>query len=513
MTYLVIAAIAGAVLLYVPGKILEQYNAVSQSGPVAQTLFVVAVSVGAILFFGAFATVFYRLYRNSKLKKQRQDDRNKAPSELTSTQKQSEFEDNLELVRKMGDEAGDQNLKFRIEPLVRDLEEKDRERKLEIVAFGSISSGKSSVLNLLAGRNAFKTDAKGGTTVERNSIPWPGQDQVFLVDTPGLGEIDGEEHVNVAAEAARDADIVLLVVDGPIRDHEFNLLENLASMEKRVLICINKSDWFKPEDREKLRKQILEQTRKYVQPEDVVFVQAKPVERVRQIVDSQGNATEETVTVEPDIEQLAERMLNVIQRDGRDLLLANLLLQSRGIVENAKKDLEKALYLAAIHIVDRYMWTVGGVTAANPFPILDLAAGCAINTKMVMDLAKVYQQNIDLETVTNLIGQMGKTLITTISTNTTGPIIAAAVGSMLKTVPGIGTVAGGAVQGLAQAIVTRWIGLVFVDYFRNEMQQPEGGITALAREKWNMITSVNELRKIVKQARESNHLDSNNHSS
>lgn len=499
--YLVLAAIAGTVLMYVPGKILEQYRAVSDSGPVAQTLYVVAVSVGAALTLGALGIVFYRLYRNTRLKQKRIEDRNRNPSELSSSQKQSEFDDNLDMIRQMGEDAESEELKSEIEPLVRELEEKHREKKLEIVAFGSISSGKSSVLNLLAGRDAFKTDAKGGTTIHRNEIPWPGQDQVFLVDTPGLGEVDGEEHVHVAAESAKDADIILVVVDGPLREHEFSLLERLAAMEKRALICVNKSDWFKPEDRAKLVDQIKEQTKDFVAGDDVVFVQAKPVERVRHHIDANGKTVEERVEVDPDIQQLAKRMLNVVKRDGSDLLLANMLLQSRGIVEQAKQAVEKALDQTARGIVDRYMWTAGGVAAASPFPIIDLAAGCAVNTKMVMDLAKVYQQSIDLETVTNLMGQMGKTLLTTISTNTTGPLIAAAVGSMLKTVPGIGTVAGGAVQGIAQAVVARWIGYVFIDYFKNEMQTPEGGMAALARNKWNMLTSVNELRKLVKEAR------------
>ena len=500
LMYLVLAAIAGTVLIYVPGKILEQYQAVSESGTVASVLYIIAVSVGCVLFFGAFGLVFYRIYRNTKLKQKRLEERNKNPSELSSSQQKSELDENMDMVRKMQESAKD-DMQSEIEPLVRDLEEKDREKKLEIVAFGSISSGKSSVLNLLAGRDAFRTDAKGGTTMTRNEIPWPGQDQVFLVDTPGLGEVDGEEHIHIAASSAKDADIVLVVVDGPLREHEFTLLEKLAAMEKRALICVNKSDWYKPEDREKLIGQIKEQTKDFVEGEDVVFVQAKPVDRIRHHIDSDGNTVEERVTVDPDIEQLAKRMLNVVRRDGSDLLLANMLLQSRGIVEKAKQAVERALDETAKGIVDKYMWTAGGVAAASPFPIFDLAAGCAVNTKMVMDLAKVYQQSIDLDTVTNLLGQMGKTLLTTISTNTTGPIVAAAVGSLLKTVPGIGTVAGGAVQGIAQAIVARWIGYVFIDYFKNEMQQPEGGMAALARSKWDMVTSVVELRKLVKQSR------------
>ena len=56
----------------------------------------------------------------------------------------------------------------------------------------------------------------------------------------------------------------------------------------------------------------------------------------------------------------------------------------------------------------------------------------------------------------------------------------------------------GALQGLVQALVTRWIGRVFCDYFRGEMQQPTSGWAGLAREKWNEVTRPAELAQLVK---------------
>ena len=38
-----------------------------------------------------------------------------------------------------------------------------------------------------------------------------------------------------------------------------------------------------------------------------------------------------------------ERMMSIVERDGRDLLLANLLLQSRGLVDEAKERVLAAL--------------------------------------------------------------------------------------------------------------------------------------------------------------------------
>ena len=53
-----------------------------------------------------------------------------------------------------------------------------------------------------------------------------------------------------------------------------------------------------------------------------------------------------------------------------------------------------------------------------------------------------------------------------------------------------------------QALITRWIGAIFIEYFRNEMQEPPGGLAALAREQWQKVTSVAEIRKLVAAARD-----------
>ena len=50
--------------------------------------------------------------------------------------------------------------------------------------------------------DVFATDLKGGTTINRQEVPWPTADRVTLVDTPGLAEVDGADHIAVAAEAA-----------------------------------------------------------------------------------------------------------------------------------------------------------------------------------------------------------------------------------------------------------------------------------------------------------------------
>ena len=194
-------------------------------------------------------------------------------------------------------------------------------------------------------------------------------------------------------------------------------------------------------------------------------------------------------------------MLAIIQRDGRDLLLANLLMQSRGLVDDAKERVLAALDERAEGIVRKYMWAAGSATAVNPIPILDLAGGSAITIKMVLDLAQVYRQNVDTDTVVNILAQLGKNLIAMIGAAAATPALIAAVGTVIKTVPGVGTIAGGLLQGSVQALVTRWIGRVFCEYFRNEMQPPPGGLAELARRKWTEVTRAEEIRKLVTSGR------------
>src|ERR1043165_7721752 len=132
-----------------------------------------------------------------------------------------EFDANLEASREVA-AAGriTPQLQAEISKQVEELQAKRESRQLEIVAFGTISSGKSSLLNALAGRSVFRTNVVGGTTVAKSEIPWPAGDRIVLVDTPGLAEVRGESRAAESAEAAKDADLVLFVVDGPLKAYE-----------------------------------------------------------------------------------------------------------------------------------------------------------------------------------------------------------------------------------------------------------------------------------------------------
>jgi len=487
-------AIAGLLLIYLPGAVVEQADRARQFGTFWLVVYLVVVLSGILLFFGATGRVVYLLYGRTKAKEQRLERRDKSPSQLSGSERAVQIRENLAEIERV--RSGLQaEVREQLEPLWQDFQEKQGGQRLEIVAFGSISCGKSSLLNALAGRAVFATDVRGGTTVRRNDIQWPGDQHVILVDTPGLGEIDGAEHVQAAAQAAENADVVLVVVDGPLRDSEFRLIQVLQKMEKRLLVCLNKADWYSAEDQAKLREQLAAQTGSTVAVEDILAVQAASGYRLRYRVTTSGETSEEVVPLAASIENLTRRLTEVVRRDGKELLLANLLLQSRGLLEQAKQRAAESLDKQAWGIIDR--WALGaGAMAALPFPVVDIAAGVAINTKMVVDLAKVYQQEIDLNSASLLLGKLATNLVGILGTTA----VVGGVSSLLKAVPGV-NLAGSLAQACVQLLLTRWIGVVFMEYFKNEMREPVGGLAGLAKREWQKMTTLAELKKLVEMAR------------
>lgn len=496
---LVAICVAGYLLRSLVPNVLAEYEQASRVAPVWGYLYlaIVGISGGAFVLLAGWAV--WTLLSNSRAKAERRTAGARNPSQMSERERQSEIESHFTEGRTLADDATlSPEAREPIRRSLEALEAKFEKQRLEIVAFGTVSSGKSSVLNALAGREVFRADARGGTTVNRNEIPWPGADEVVLVDTPGLAEINGPEREELAKRSARDADLVLFVVDGALKDFEFSFLETLAAMEKRIVLCLNKEDWFKPADRDLLLGQIADQVRRFVPRENVVALRARPASRVRTRVLSDGSESEEAVEVDSDIRALADRMRAIVSRDGRDLLLANLLLQSRGLVAEAKAQVQTELDARAAQIVDRSMWQAGAAAALSPLPVIDLAAGLGITSHMVLQLARVYRQKIDLDTVTRLLAELGKQLLSVAGANVAAPMAASGIASLLKTVPGIGTITGGVLQGLVQVLVTRWIGNVFIEYFRNEMRAPPTGWASLARAKWDEVTRPEELARLVK---------------
>jgi small GTP-binding protein len=494
-------AVAGYALVDLLPHIAAQYERLSASSRTLGSAYLVSVVVGGLVLTCAVGLLAFQPRARSRAGRGKRPPGGADVYKLADHEKPHVIEELLgdadqyvaggHLPSEVQDELGDK---------IAAIHDKLDSGALHIVAFGTVNSGKSALLNTIAGREVFASAVVGGTTIRRAEVPWDSEDRVVLVDTPGLGEDRDIDHERIAREQAMDADLILFVLDGAMKDLEHRVLGELARVKKPMVICLNKADWYTDADRELLLGQIREYVAPFIKPDDVVAVRTRSASRTRIRVGRDGSEVEETVTLDPDIEPLRLRLQGALSgRQG--LLLNNLLERAQRVLLEARERSRAHLDGAAWEVVNRYMWQAGAAAAISPMPILDIVAGLGFTTKMVLDLAAVYRQTVDLDAARTLIGELGKGALGILGANLATPTVGALTASLLKTVPGVGTLVGGAAQGFIQALLVRWIGTVFIEYFRKEMAGTDG-LAELARRKWREVTQPSALADLARVANE-----------
>ena len=122
---------------------------------------------------------------------------------------------------------------------------------LVVVVFGTGSSGKTSLIRSLLGETVGSVEPAMGSTRASHAYRLPMADLgrgVRLVDTPGILESgdQGQRREDLARRKAVQADLLLFVVDGDLRDSELRMVQLLLSLDKRLLLVLNKCDLLGP---------------------------------------------------------------------------------------------------------------------------------------------------------------------------------------------------------------------------------------------------------------------------
>ena len=263
---------------------------------------------------------------------------------------------------------------------------------IHLAVFGRVSTGKSSLLNALIGKETFTVSPLHGETRFSSMQPWYEVEEggVYLIDTPGLDEAGGEERESLAREVTQRADLVLFVIDGDMTETELASLRTLLAEGRPVLVVLNKADLFTGTEKERLLAAIRRRTEGLIDPEHVVAVAAQP--RPQLVIEKDAAGVEHTSERprEPDIELLRVRLWDILDAEGKTLAALNASLFAADLSDQVGQRIMAARREVADKLVHTYCVGKGVAVALNPVPIADLFAAAFIDVGMVVHLSKVY---------------------------------------------------------------------------------------------------------------------------
>ena len=209
------------------------------------------------------------------------------------------------------------------------LEEKLDKSAIAIAVFGMVSRGKSSLINALLGQKLSETSATHGTTKDVAVYAWDagGKIQLRLIDTQGIDEIGGEIRGELALKSAKQADLILFVIAGDMTRLEQEAITNLQKSYKPILLIFNKTDLYPECDRYAIHQALQNiEMQKLISPQEIVLTSAEPKPfKVRLQYSDGRDSLEVWEQPKPHIQSLKERILDLLNTEGKELLAMNVL--------------------------------------------------------------------------------------------------------------------------------------------------------------------------------------------
>ncbi|MCC5634339.1 DUF697 domain-containing protein [Nostoc sp. CHAB 5844] len=279
----------------------------------------------------------------------------------------------------------------------------------------------------------------------------------FQETAPLFRETTDKSDTAVLAEVSK-SDVVLFLTNGDLTDTEFQTLQQLKAANHSTILVFNKQDQYLADE----RASVLLSLQQRIQS-NVVATAVSPIPIKVRKHETDGSVQEWMEQPAPDIAQLTQQLSAVLAQQGQKLVWTTTMRKALALKAEAKNWLNKTRCDRATPVIEQYQWIAAATAFANPVPALDILATATINAQMVMDLGNIYQQKLSLEQAQTVVGTMVSLMLklglVELSTK--------AVSSVLKS-NAITFVAGGLVQGVSAAYLTRVAGLSLVEYFAQQ---------------------------------------------
>ncbi|MGA2940588.1 MAG: GTP-binding protein [Xanthobacteraceae bacterium] len=380
---------------------------------------------------------------------------------------QSILPDTVEALRRLSaDDRLRPQERAAVEKEMHDIEEftsKLENGRLEITAFGEVGSGKSALLNALAGEKIFTVSAEHGSTDKVSKSGFKNT-KLVLVDTPGINEAAGELRGKLAEETVRYTDLVLFVADGDLNRVEVDAFKQLSDLHKPMLLVVNKADLYGPGQIREISESILRKVGNRLGAADIVFASAAPKEAEREIHKADGTIEVVTFQPKPKIEALEARMLEILDREGKAIIALNASLFASDVSDRIKELKQYVRGKEVARLINYFMLGKALVVGVTPVPVFDILGGMAIDAVMVQRIGAIYGTEFSLKNAQSMVLEILRAWGLTAAAEY-GLHVAA---DLLRTVTfGTSTVITAVPQGLAAAWSTYVVGNAANIYFRD----------------------------------------------
>jgi len=272
---------------------------------------------------------------------------------------------------------------------------------VRIAVFGLVSRGKSAVVNALVGKRLVPTGPIHGVTQFPRSIYWSldlsEPVMVELIDTPGLDEVGGQSRAAMALDVAHDADLILFVIAGDVTRTEYRALTELQAAHKPLIVVFNKTDLYPDQDRDAIYRKLQDlfqasgdTTRPTLRPEDIVRIAAEPSPLQVRVEWEDGRVTHEWESPSPDISELKQKLLAILNQEGKSLLALNALRQARESEQSIARKTVRLNQEAAEDLIWKFARWKAIAIALNPIAVADILGGFVTDLLMIRALARLY---------------------------------------------------------------------------------------------------------------------------
>ncbi|MBW4562632.1 MAG: DUF697 domain-containing protein [Mojavia pulchra JT2-VF2] len=343
------------------------------------------------------------------------------------------------------------NLREQVTQLLKELDRQD----IKLAVTGGKSVGKTTLIQVL--ESSWQQEIQRKITYQETA--------------PLFIEAGGKSDTAVLAEVQK-SDFVLFLTNGDLTDSEFQTLQQLKAANQPIMLVFNKQDQYLPDERASILLSL-----KQRMSGNLVATAASPLTIKVRKHEADGSVQEWMEQPAPDIESLTQQLSEILVQQAQKLVWATTIRKARLLKAEAKNWLNATRRDRATPTIEQYQWIAAAAAFANPVPALDVLATAAINAQMVMDLGNIYQQKFSLEQAQTVAGTMGSLMLklglVELSTK--------AISTVLKS-NAITFVAGGVVQGVSAAYLTRVAGLSLVEYFEQQEIATDSG-TALNLDK------------------------------